>query len=74
MTPNDQIQPGLLKLPASLLPEEATRNAQDGYVVGLVTEVTTNLMTGSQVVRIDLESPSQAAEKILREADNGRWR
>lgn len=72
MIPKASFEPGLLEIPASLVPEEAARNAQDGYVVGLVTEVITNLMTGSQVVRIDLETPTVAAEKILREADNGR--
>lgn len=72
MTPEAKFQLGLLEIPAALVPEEARRNAQDGFVLGLVTDIKTNLLTGRQTVRIDLETPAQAAEKFLREAEDGR--
>lgn len=72
MTPESRFQLGLLEIPASLVPEEARRNAQNGFVIGMVTDIKTNLFTGQQTVYIDLESPTQAAERILREADDGR--
>lgn len=71
MTPEARLQPGLLEIPDSLLPEHMRGQNEGKTTIGLVTEVITNLMTGDQIARIDFETPAQAAEKILREANDG---
>jgi hypothetical protein len=72
MTPEPRFQLGLLEVPDSMLPPTFKREPGSNPVIGLVTDVYTNVITGTQYARIDLETPAQAAERMLREADSGR--